>query len=158
MNAIDFTTHLLVEQTPAEVFAAINNVRGWWIDEIEGASAALDDEFAVRFEDIHYSRQKLAEFVPGAKIVWLVTDSRLNFLKDKTEWNGTKIVFEISRHDNKTDLSFTHQGLLPQIECYSECSNAWQGFITKSLFSLITTGQGQPYHPKKMANTNSNKN
>jgi hypothetical protein len=38
---------------------------------------------------------------PGKKVVWRVMDSQLNFVKDKTEWNGTEIVFDIMRKDDK---------------------------------------------------------
>jgi len=66
----------------------------------------------------------------------------------QTEWKGTKVVFEISEQDGKTKIRFTHQGLVPQHECYEVCSNAWTGYITSSLYKLITTGKGEP-NPKE---------
>ena len=139
----DFSTIILVSQTPTEVFNAVNNVRGWWQGEIEGNTNKLNDEFTYRVEEIHFSKQKVVEIIPDKKVVWLVTDSKLNFTKDKGEWTGTKISFEISEINNKTQLRFTHSGLVPQIECYDACSNAWGQLIQQSLFSLITTGKGK---------------
>jgi hypothetical protein len=145
MGNQNYATTILVDQTPKEVFKAINNVRGWWIDDIDGQSEKLNDEFSVLFYDgVHYSKQKLVEFVPDKKVVWLVTESKLNFIEDESEWTGTKISFEISTIGNKTQLQFTHHGLRPDIECYKDCSNAWGGYIKKSLFDLITKGQGEP--------------
>ncbi|MEX6686404.1 SRPBCC domain-containing protein [Danxiaibacter flavus] len=154
MATQDFTVNFLVDKTPEEVFNAINNVRGWWIDEIEGNSEKLNDEFAVRFADIHYSKQKLIESVPSSKIVWLITDSQLNFLQDKQEWNGTKISFDITKKENQTEVRFTHIGLAPKIQCYTDCSNAWQDYISNSLYSFITTGKGQPYKVKAAVESN----
>lgn len=141
--ASGFTTSLIVGQTPNAVFNAINNVREWWQGEIEGESFKLYDEFTYRMNDIHYSKQKLIEVIPNKKVVWLVTDSSLNFITNKSEWTGTKIIFEISEINNHTHLQFTHMGLLPPIECYGDCSNAWEKLIQESLHSLITTGKGK---------------
>jgi hypothetical protein len=118
-------------------------VRGWWQGEFEGSTNKLNDEFTYRFGDIHFSKQKIVEFIPGKKVVWLVTESELNFVKDKNEWNGTTIIFDIAEQDNKTQLRFTHAGLVPKIECYGDCSNAWEQLIQQSLFSLITTGRSK---------------
>src|SRR4249919_3049231 len=104
MNTPDFTTTLLVDQTPREVFNAINNVRGWWSEEIEGNTEKLNDEFNYHYEDVHHCRIKLTEVIPEKKIVWHVLDNYFKFTKDKSEWKDTKISFEISKKDNKTQI------------------------------------------------------
>ena len=144
MNDQDFTTAFTVTQTPDEAFAAIQDVRAWWGGDITGSTAALGDEFTYRYKDIHYSKQKLTELVPGHKIVWLVLDANLSFTEDKREWNGTRLCFEVSRQGKKTEVRFTHQGLVRAHECFNACSNAWTFYINGSLRALIKTGKGQP--------------
>jgi hypothetical protein len=139
----DFTTSILVTQTPKDVFNAINNVGAWWQGEIKGNTTKLNNEFTYRMGHFHMSKQKMVEFIPNKKVVWLITESELNFAKDKSEWTGTKISFEISRKNSKTQVRFTHLGLVPKFECYKDCSNAWTQLIRISLFNLITTGKGK---------------
>ncbi len=90
-----YVTAFTVDQTPEEAFTAIKYVRGWWSGEIEGGTGDLGDEFTYRYKDVHYSKQKITELIPAKKIVWQVLDSFLKFTKDKTEWNGTEIIFEL---------------------------------------------------------------
>ena len=144
MNNKNFTTAFSVDQTPEEAFNAINDVRAWWKQDIMGTSRKLNDEFVARFGDVHYSKHKLTEVIPGKKVVWLITDSRLTFIKDEGEWIGHQIIFDITEQEGKTNVRFTQVGLVPGIECYKNCSNAWSGYINDSLRSLITTGKGQP--------------
>ena len=79
MATSDFTTTLLVEQTPTEAFNAINNVRGWWSEEIEGSTDKLNDEFTYHYQDVHRCKMKLTEVIPDKKVVWLVLDNYFNF-------------------------------------------------------------------------------
>jgi uncharacterized protein YndB with AHSA1/START domain len=144
MDTESYTTSFTVDQSPEEVFAAVTNVRGWWSGEIEGRTDQLGAEFTYRYQDQHRTRQRITELVPGKKIVWRVLDSEINFVKDKTEWNGTEIVFEIRRKGSQSELNFTHVGLAPRIECYGKCAGAWGFYINESLRSLITTGKGDP--------------
>jgi hypothetical protein len=144
----DYNTTILVDQSPREVFDAINNVRGWWSQNIEGGTEKLNDEFSYKYKDVHHCKMKLIEVIPDQKVVWLVTDNYFNFIKDQSEWQGTKIIFEISKKGDQTQMHFTHEGLTAEYECYDICFDAWTDYIQNSLRNLITTGKGNP-NPKE---------
>jgi uncharacterized protein YndB with AHSA1/START domain len=139
-----FSTAFAVPQSPDEVFAAITNVRGWWSGEIEGSTDALGAEFTYRYQEVHRSKQRITEFVPGRRIVWHVVDGYLGFVADKEEWTGTDITFDISPSNDGTEVRFTHVGLVPEGECFESCSSAWGFYLNNSLRDLITTGKGEP--------------
>jgi len=144
MKNQNYTASFTVDQSPREVFDAINDVRGWWSEEIEGRTDRAGVEWTYRYKDVHHCKMKIVEFIPGQKVVWLVVDNHFNFTKDKTEWTGTKVIFEISKRGNQTEVRFTHQGLVPEYECFDVCSDAWGSYIKGSLRNLITKGKGQP--------------
>jgi hypothetical protein len=156
-NTEYLTASMSVSQTPAEVFAAITNVRGWWNENIIGDTAALRDEFvftddsayagetARANEGIRFARFQLTEVVPGQRVVWHVVDAYLAFIDDHDEWTGTNVVFEITADAQGTTLHFTHEGLTAEESaCFEACSRGWTFYITRSLPQLITTGAGQP--------------
>ena len=121
---------------PSEIFRHLADPRNWWVglfgEEIEGRSEKVGDEFTFRAGDgIHYSRQQLTELLPGRKIAWSVIESRLSFLENGAEWEGTKFGFDIEEEKGRTKVTFSHDGLTPHIECYDQCSSAWTQYLRK---------------------------
>jgi hypothetical protein len=149
MSAQSFTTAFSVDQTPQEAFDAINDVRGWWSRDLEGSTKHRGDEFTYRHEDVHRSTIRVTEVIPGQLVSWLVLDNYFNFTQDETEWTGTTIHFELFEKDGKTEVRFTHLGLVPEYECFDACSDGWTFYINSSLRDLIATGEGQPYSAGK---------
>jgi hypothetical protein len=135
MNKDNFSYNFETSKPINEVFELLLNVEQWWSglfeENIQGESLKLNDEFSFKAgEGAHYSKQKLIELITNKKIVWLVTDSNLSFLNNPTEWTGTKMRFDLSTKGNNTKIIFTHEGLVPQIECYDACSGAWTSYLS----------------------------
>jgi uncharacterized protein YndB with AHSA1/START domain len=146
----DFTTTFSVEAPAGLVFAAINDVRGWWGEDVEGSNATVGDQFTYRVAPVHYSRLEVVELVPHEKVAWRVVDNHLDYIEDQAEWLGTTIVFELTPKAGGTEVRFEHRGLASSHECYEICSTAWGTLMHESLASLITTGTGQPF-PRVLA-------
>ncbi len=148
MKKTDFTTSIVVDNSPKEVYEAINNVRGWWSEEIEGPTDELNKEWFYHYKDIHLCKMKVVELEPNKRVIWKVIANSFNFVKDQHEWVGNELIFDIQKEGNKTKLTFTQEGLTPMYECYNVCQEGWTNYINNSLYKLITTGKGEP-NPKE---------
>jgi uncharacterized protein YndB with AHSA1/START domain len=144
MTDRNFTTTITVDQNPARVFDAINNVRGWWSEDIEGPTDKAGETFEYHFQDLHRCKVRVDELVPGRKVAWTITDNYFSFTEDAAEWQGTRMIFDIAKKGDKTRLTFAHIGLVPAFECYGACTDGWRNYINGSLKDLIATGRGQP--------------
>jgi hypothetical protein len=65
-------------------------------------------------------------------------------LTNKAEWVGTKLIWTITAADQRTTLTFLHQGLNENFECYNLCEADWDYFIG-SLQYYLETGKGTPH-------------
>ena len=141
MKMESYATTIAVTRTAKDVFNAITDVRNWWSKDFEGGSRNLNDEFVINHPGLHYSKQRVAEFLPGRRMVWLVTDSNLSWLKNKEEWTGTRMIFEINGDGENALLTFSHEGLSPDKECYEACSKGWNIVIEGWLRHFISFGR-----------------
>jgi hypothetical protein len=144
MSKQHYTTSFSVDQSPREVFDAINDVRGWWSEATVGDTDKLGAVAYYHYKDAHRCTFRITELVPGRRVAWRILHNDFNFTRDKSEWNDTEVVFDIARKGDKTEVRFTHVGLVPAYECYDVCSNSWGRYINGSLRKLITMGKGQP--------------
>lgn len=142
MKNQDFTTTISVAATPQQVFDAVNNVRGWWSENVDGNTDKLGGTFKYRYQDVHVCTIQITEFIPGKKLAWHMQDNYFKFTKDAHELTGSDITFDISGENGTTQLTFIHKGLMPLCECYQVCSDAWTHYIQESLKNLIVTGKG----------------
>jgi hypothetical protein len=130
-------TYSFESSKPAEtIFETLLDVRKWWNgvynETITGESKDVNDVFTfLAGGGVHETTQRMIEMIPNKKVEWLVTKSKLTFLKKPDEWMNTKFNFELSGKENKTKVTFTHVGLQPEIECYDDCSTGWMQYLKK---------------------------
>ena len=131
-----FSYSFMVNKKPLQLFDFLLYVNNWWVgfyhEIITGDSTKLNEEFSfMAGGDIHYSKFKLVELIANQKIVWEVTDSNLSFLEETDEWTGTRMGFDLMEQDGITKITFMHFGLVPQFECYGQCTSAWRQYLDK---------------------------
>jgi hypothetical protein len=139
----DFSLSITVNASAKDAMKSISHVDKWWAKNFKGKAAKLNDEFSVHFGDT-YVNFKISELIPEKKIVWLVTDCNLGWIKDKKEWNGTEVIYTLTEKGDKTQIDFVHKGLTPESECYESCKPGWTGHLKNSLVKLINDGKGFP--------------
>ncbi len=143
MTTTDFTATMMLDQTPQEAFNAIADVSAWWAKNFKGNAKNVNDVFSVKFGET-FVDFKITESVPGKRVVWLVTDCNLHWISDKKEWNGTRVVWDINPMGDATEIVMTHIGIVPESECYNDCSAGWDMHIKTSLYKLLSEGVGMP--------------
>jgi hypothetical protein len=143
VNAQDYHTNIAVNVSADAAFNAINDVAAWWSMHFEGAATKVEDTFTVTFGQTWMTMQVM-ELVPAQKVLWQVIDCHKHWLKDKKEWKGTWMIWELSTENGGTKIQFTHVGLVPGIECYNGCEKAWDFYIQESLLQLLRDGKGMP--------------
>jgi len=144
MDQQNYHSSIAANFTPQEAFEGINRVNEWWAKNTEGSTEKLNDVFTVRFSSGTFVTFEVTESIPGKKIAWHVKDCYLPWLNNKTEWTGTTVMFEISPLGDGTQITMTHVGLVPALECFDDCEVGWNEHFKESLLQLLTEKAGAP--------------
>ncbi len=146
LEKMDFQYSMVVKATDSAVFESLTQqIPQWWTEDFEGASNRLNAKFTIRFGNT-FKTMLVEEITPNTKIAWRVVDSYLDIqeFKNKNEWNGTRIIWDIFPDNGNTKIVLTHIGLTPAVECFDVCEKGWAGF-TESLSQFLTTKKGMPF-------------
>lgn len=143
----NYQRSVALEVSPETIFDSLaNSISQWWTRAFEGSSHALSDVFSVQFDNTRKTFQ-VEEIVPYQKIVWRCTKAHIDSaaLTNKAEWEGTRIIWEITPAANGATLTLLHEGLTPGFECYDICEKGWDYFLFESLVPYLNEGKGRPH-------------
>ena len=149
MGNNDFTSSFSAPINAGEAMKKISHVPGWWGVAFTGNAEKQNDKFEVKMGGDSFFDFTVTELIPDKRVVWLVTDCNMPWYSDKKEWANTRLIFDLNENNGVTELTFTHEGLTPDVECYKDCEPGWTHWIKTSLFSYLTTGKGVFRPPTK---------
>ncbi|MCP4441619.1 MAG: hypothetical protein GY810_22145 [Aureispira sp.] len=114
----------------------------WWTSKID----EKEDVLHLKFGDTYKVIKRKELIAPTIVLEWEVLDAFIahDAISKKGEWKGTKIKWEIKKAEKGCIVSFSHQGLIPDFECYEMCVKGW-GFYLDSLIQYLETGVGNPF-------------
>ncbi len=140
---MNYRQEITVTASPETVFTAIAQyVEKWW-GKTDLPVSQIGDEFTTSFDQTYW-KFRITEFQPFEKITWKCIDARHvheGYENIEREWVGTTLHWTIEPAGVKSKISFIHNGLTSELNCYDACKPAWDMFITQSLKSFVEAGK-----------------
>jgi hypothetical protein len=141
----DYQGSFTANVSPSEAVEKISRIPEWWGKDFTGKSGEPNDVFTVKFSSGDTYKARVAEILPGNKVVWEFIDTYQGWVKNTAEWVGTKIIWEVIPQKEGVEVKMTHLGLVPELECYDQCTKAWDYLLQESLAKLLNEGKGGPF-------------
>ena len=110
----NYSVEIELAKSLNNVFNHLINLRKWWPEDFEGEDIKLNSEFTFTTGDSHYSKNKVIEFLPNKKVIWLTIESIRK--TDNFDWQGTKMIFELTPKGDNTIVKFTYDGVVLENE------------------------------------------
>lgn len=144
MNPQNYQCTIAAPITANEAFDKISRVGEWWAVNFKGNAKNLHDRFTVHFARTTWAAMEIVDVVPDQRVVWKVADCYLPIFKDPYVWKDNLIFFDIAADGAEAEVTMTHIGLFPGVECYEDCRKGWNFYIGESLFGLLNSNKGLP--------------
>lgn len=114
INKAIYSVEIELSKSIEEVFKHLIDLSKWWPEEFVGKELQLNLEFELKTGEDHYSKNKVIQYVPNQKLVWITTESWRS--SDQFDWTGTQFLFELIPKANDTLLKFTYDGVVLENE------------------------------------------
>jgi uncharacterized protein YndB with AHSA1/START domain len=138
----DYHADLTINAPLDTVYATVSSVAGlsgWWTTDTAG-SPEPGGELRFTFSD-GVAVMRVEDSTPALERWTCLGHS------GQPEWAHTTVTFQLTELGPAvTRLQFTHGGLVPQLDCYGECSAGWS-YLMRSLACYAETGTGHPVSP-----------
>ena len=136
----NYSVEIELAKSPNNVFNHLINLRNWWPEDFEGEDIKLNSEFTFTTGDSHYSKNKVIEFLPNKKVVWLTIESIRK--TDNFDWTGTKMIFELTAKGDNTIVKFTYDGVVLENE-YDRLVQICNLTLKEMFYNYIINGKGK---------------
>ncbi len=144
-----FHCEITLKADPQKVYQAIteqNGLRHWWTPTCT-AEATVGGKARFEFGKT-FNVMEIEKLIPNEQVYWRCVQQHHaspDFTKHD-EWVGTRVIFNLTPNaQGGTHLSFTHEGLTKDLQCYESCFNGWTHFIKTSLKNYVEKGVGEPW-------------
>ncbi|MDN5214678.1 hypothetical protein QQ020_21540 [Fulvivirgaceae bacterium BMA12] len=138
---------VLVDTSKADAFYAVTmRLEKWW-GKTDQPVFKVGDTFTTTFGKSVW-KFEVRSYVPFDKICWECVEAHHvhdGLTAIETEWLGTRLFWFFNEYYGKTEIEFVHEGLHPDLNCFSICRQAWDHFIVDSLKNYLEVGVGYPY-------------
>ena len=146
-----FRAQIVVLADPLAAFEAVAaGMARWWSAAAEGDLAQEGRRVVVRFAGQQsYWVFEAAEVAPGRRLVAVCVDA--HHVVDgkpeavRTEWLGTRLVWDFAPVSGGTRVTLCHEGLVPDLHCYEVCEAGWAQFFGRSLKRYLDGQGGVPW-------------
>ena len=136
----NYSVEIELAKSPNNVFNHLINLRNWWPEDFEGEDIKLNSEFTFTTGDSHYSKNKVIEFLPNKKVIWLTIESIRK--TDNFDWQGTKMIFELTPKGDNTIVKFTYDGVVLENE-YDRLVQICNLTLKEMFYNYIINGKGK---------------
>lgn len=127
-----------IKTTPDRLYEAVTTqqgLAGWWTRQTKAEpKVGAINEFGFG-PDMSF-KLRVDKLDPGNRVEWASVQA-------PPDWQGTKIVFDITSTKEGVSLRFTHAGFTGTGGGFGVYSYSWAQFL-RSLKLLLETGKGEP--------------
>ena len=122
----------------------------WWTSTIEGGLERVGDKVTARFPpDYGYWTFKALVLRKSSRLEMICVDAhhRVEGQPEEIdqEWLGTKILWELEVVGDETEITMTHDGLTPKLNCWGICLDGWNHFFKFSLKAYLDGAEPSPH-------------